>query len=111
MPEDPKTSRLWRYAEPALVAAVLGAVYLIVAPTSADHAAQVFRSGLFESEGLSTWNNFWFGGHHTPGYSVLFPFLGSLLGPRGPACSPRSSRRSCSPPSRTGSGATAPGSG
>ena len=50
--------------------------YLILAPSSADHAAQVFRSGLFESEGLSAWNNLWFGGHHTPGYSVLFPFLG-----------------------------------
>lgn len=71
-----------RYAEPGLVAAALGLLYLIVAPESADHAAQVFRSGLFESEGLSAWNNFWFGGHHTPGYSVLFPLLGSAIGPR-----------------------------
>ena len=71
-----------RYGEPALVAAILGAIYLIVEPLSADHAAQVFRSGLFESEGLSAWNNLWFGGHHTPGYSVLFPYLASLVGPR-----------------------------
>jgi hypothetical protein len=71
-----------RYTEPGLVAAAFGAVYLIVEPSSADHAAQVFRSGLFESEGLYAWNNLWFGGHHTPGYSVLFPFLGSLIGPR-----------------------------
>ena len=71
-----------RYAEPALVAAAFGLVYLLIEPSSADHAAQVFRSGLFESEGLSAWNNLWFGGHHTPGYSVLFPFLGSLIGPR-----------------------------
>ena len=42
----------------------------------------MFRSGLFEDEGLSAWNNLWFGGHHIPGYSVLFPFLGSLIGPR-----------------------------
>jgi hypothetical protein len=71
-----------RYAEPGMVAAILGAIYLIAQPLSADHAAQVFRSGLFEDEGLSTWNNLWFGGHHTPGYSVIFPFLASLIGPR-----------------------------
>ncbi|MBM3667621.1 MAG: hypothetical protein FJW90_09130, partial [Actinobacteria bacterium] len=79
-PNDRISAR--RYAEPGIVAAALGLLYLIVAPESADHAAQVFRSGLFESEGLSAWNNFWFGGHHTPGYSVLFPLLGSVLGPR-----------------------------
>ncbi|HET8975711.1 MAG TPA: hypothetical protein VFN15_03690 [Solirubrobacterales bacterium] len=73
---------LRRLIEPAVVAGVLSAVYLIVEPSSADHAAQVFRSALFESEGLSAWNNLWFGGHHTPGYSVIFPFLASLLGPR-----------------------------
>ena len=78
-PDDPLGSR--RYAEPGLVAALFGAFYLVLQPSSADHAAQVFRSGLFESEGLSAWNNLWFGGHHTPGYSVLFPFLGSLIGP------------------------------
>jgi hypothetical protein len=71
-----------RYGEPALVAAILGAIYLIAEPLSADHAAQVFRSGLFETEGLSAWNNLWFGGHHTPGYSVLFPYLASVVGPR-----------------------------
>jgi len=79
-------SRRWtatrRYGEPALIAAILAAIYLIAAPLSADHAAQVFRSGLFEDEGLSAWNNLWFGGHHTPGYSVLFPYLASLVGPR-----------------------------
>ena len=68
-------SALRRYAEPSLVAAVLGGIYLVVQPSSADHAAQVFRSGLFEQEGLSAWNNLWFGGHHLPGYGVLFPPL------------------------------------
>jgi hypothetical protein len=75
-------SALRRYAEPALVAAVLGGIYLVVQPSSADHAAQVFRSGLFEQEGLSAWNNLWFGGHHLPGYGLLFPPLASLLGAR-----------------------------
>lgn len=71
-----------RFAEPGLVAAALAAVYLISQPSSADHAAQVFRSGLFEQQGLAAWSNLWFGGHHLPGYSVLFPALGALIGPR-----------------------------
>jgi hypothetical protein len=73
---------LRRYGEPGLVAAALGAAYLIVQPDSADHAAQVFRSGLFAQEGLSAWDNFWFGGHHLPGYGLLLPALGALIGPR-----------------------------
>ena len=71
-----------RFGEPALVAAILGAVYLYFDPLSADHAAQVFRSGLFEREDVAVWNNLWFGGHHLPGYGVVFPFLASLLGAR-----------------------------
>jgi hypothetical protein len=71
-----------RYGEPGLVAAVLGGIYLIVQPDSADHAAQVFRSGLFDHEGISAWDNFWFGGHHLPGYGLLFPIVASVLGPR-----------------------------
>lgn len=75
-------SAIRRFAEPGLVAAVLGGLYLILQPSSADHAAQVFRSGLFESHGLGAWNNLWFGGHHLPGYSLVFPALASLIGPR-----------------------------
>ena len=73
---------LRRYGEPGLVAAALGAAYLIIQPDSADHAAQVFRSGLFDSQGLSAWDNFWFGGHHLPGYGLMLPALGALIGPR-----------------------------
>ncbi len=73
---------LRRYGEPGLVAAAFGVVYLIVQPESADHAAQIFRSGLFAEEGFSAWNNSWFGGHHLPGYGFLLPALGSVLGPR-----------------------------
>ena len=83
MPDESTDRRRYRrYAEPALIAAAFAIAYLIIEPSSADYAAQVFRSGLFEDEGLSAWNNLWFGGHHTPGYSVLFPYLGSLIGPR-----------------------------
>ena len=60
------------------LAALLGAVYLLIAPPSADLAAQAYRSGL----GLVLWDGSWYGGHHMPGYSVLFPPLAALLGPR-----------------------------
>jgi hypothetical protein len=73
---------LRRYGEPGLVAAALCAAYLIIQPDSADHAAQVFRSGLFANEGIVTWDNFWFGGHHLPGYGILLPILSAAIGPR-----------------------------
>jgi len=65
-----------------VVAAVLAALYLIIDPPSADLAAQVYRSDYFGKEGLALWDNAWYAGHHMPGYSVVFPPLGSLLGPR-----------------------------
>jgi hypothetical protein len=73
---------LRRYGEPGLVAAALGAAYLIIQPDSADHAAQVFRSGLFAHDGIVTWDNFWFGGHHLPGYGILLPILSDAIGTR-----------------------------
>jgi hypothetical protein len=51
-------------------------------PPSADLAAQAFRAGLFEREGFTLFNTAWYGGHHTPGYSVLFPPLAAALGER-----------------------------
>ena len=67
-----------RLLSPLVLAALGAAVYLVVAPPSADLAAQEYRADL----GLTLWNNGWFAGHHTPGYSVLFPPLGGLLGVR-----------------------------
>ncbi|MBB4664990.1 hypothetical protein [Conexibacter arvalis] len=69
-------------AAPIALAAALAAVYLIWAPPSIDLAAGEYRSWLFGREGLSLWDLQWYAGHHMPGYSVLFPPLGSLLGPR-----------------------------
>jgi hypothetical protein len=60
------------------LAALLAVAYLLVAPSSADVAAQEYRADL----GLVLWDNGWYGGHHMPGYSVLFPPLAALLGPR-----------------------------
>lgn len=62
------------------MAGALSAVYLISTPMTADHGAQVFRVGLFETERSMIWNNHWFGGHHLPGYSVLSPVIGSWFG-------------------------------
>jgi hypothetical protein len=65
---------------PVAVAALLAALYLILDPPSADLAAQTYRVGLFSHEGFAVWDSAWYGGHHLPGYSVLFPALGSWLG-------------------------------
>jgi hypothetical protein len=65
-----------------LPAVVLAAAYLIVSPSSADMAAQTFRADLFADHGFLIWNNFWYSGHYLPGYSVIYPPLGALLGPR-----------------------------
>lgn len=63
---------------PIVVAALGAGAYLLAAPPSADLAAQEYRADL----GLVLWNNGWFAGHHTPGYSVLSPPLMGLLGVR-----------------------------
>ena len=65
-----------------VVAAVLAALYLVIDPPSADLAAQTYRSAYFGHQGFALWDNAWYAGHHMPGYSVLFPPLGWLLGPR-----------------------------
>ena len=66
-----------------LLAVAGGVIYLAWAPPSADLAAQTFRADLFGREGFALWNAQWYGGHHLPAYSVLFPPLAALLGPRG----------------------------
>src|SRR5438552_6494328 len=66
---------------PALATAI-SAVYLATAPITADLAAQTYRSDLFSRVGYGVWNAQGFGGHHTPAYSLVFPPLGALLGPR-----------------------------
>lgn len=60
------------------LAALGAAAYLLAQPASADLAAQQYRSAI----GLGVWDNGWFAGHHLPGYSLLFPPLGALIGIR-----------------------------
>jgi hypothetical protein len=71
---------------PALLAAALAVLYLVWNPLAPDLAAQVFRTDLFGRDGFALWNGQWFGGHHTLGYSVLFPPLAAALGPRLVGC-------------------------
>jgi hypothetical protein len=63
-------------------AALLIAVWLIVDPHTPDLAAQVYRVEMFRQLGFAVWDEHWYAGHHLPGYSLLFPPLGSLLGIR-----------------------------
>ena len=71
-----------RVVEPVALCVLLALAYLVLAPASADLAAQEYRVGVFRDEGLTLWDGGWYGGHHTLGYSVLFPALGALLGAR-----------------------------
>ena len=72
---------LWRLA-PTLIAAALATAYVVLKPRTPDLAAHLFRAELFGREGFTIWNGQWYGGHHTPAYSVLSPPLGWLLGPQ-----------------------------
>src|ERR671915_1928777 len=77
-----KTRRIdpWHVA-PVAAAIVLAAVYLIWEPRTVDLAAHSFRADLFAEEGFTIWNGQWYGGHHTPAYSIISPPLAALLGP------------------------------
>jgi hypothetical protein len=70
----------WK-AAPIVVALIFTTVYLIWQPRTVDLAAHTFRADLFGEEGFTIWNGQWYGGHHTPAYSVLSPPLAWLLGP------------------------------
>jgi len=72
--------RAWRLA-PIAAAAITAAVYLMLSPKTGDLPAHAFRADLFGRVGFGVWNGNWYGGHHTPGYSLLFPPFAWLVGP------------------------------
>jgi hypothetical protein len=83
--DQPARTRLrrvdpWLIA-PVIVAIAFAVVYLIWEPRTVDLAAHTFRADLFGKEGFTIWNGQWYGGHHTPAYSIISPPLAWLLGP------------------------------
>jgi len=65
-----------------VLAVSLSAIWLIADPRTPDLAAQVYRVGVFRQVGFAIWDLRWYSGHYLPGYSLLFPALGALLGVR-----------------------------
>lgn len=68
------------------VACLVSGAYLAISPHSVDLAAHNFRTWLFGTHGFQIYNNQWYGGHHMPGYSLLFPPLAALFGQQLVAC-------------------------
>jgi hypothetical protein len=69
----------------ALAGAIpLAVVYLIWMPPAADLSAAIYRSDLFARVGFALRDHGWYAahGHYLPGYSLLSPMLGALLGVR-----------------------------
>src|SRR5882762_8152887 len=64
----------WSIACIALASLTAGA-YVVMHPASPDLAAQAFRADLVADHGLVLWDGQWYGGHSTPGYSVVAPLL------------------------------------
>jgi hypothetical protein len=83
-PDTPR-ARL-RLAAPwalALSTAVpLTVVYLLARSPAGDLAAATYRGEVFARAGFTLWDNGWYGGHYLPGYSLLAPALGALVGER-----------------------------
>jgi hypothetical protein len=76
-------ARRWlRWAAPTLVAAILAVAYLIIAPSSVDLAAHLFRAQMFRQQGFAVWNNYWYSGNAVLGYSVLFGAVSATLTPQ-----------------------------
>jgi hypothetical protein len=75
-------SYYWRRAAPTLIAGTLALVYVLVSPPSLDLAAHMFRAWLFSSDPFGIWNNYWYAGHHTVGYSLLYPAAAAALTPQ-----------------------------
>jgi hypothetical protein len=62
------------------VAGAVAAAWALWLPPVRDLAGHLFRMEQYEAIGPHVWNNLWYGGHHTPGYSILFPPVAALLG-------------------------------
>jgi hypothetical protein len=80
---DRRLASLDRWALAAwLTGAGLAVLWLVLDPPADDLASAVYRADLFAKHGFQVWDDGWYAGHHLLGYSVLFPPLGALLGPK-----------------------------
>ncbi len=81
--EHPGDESRWARAPMGILTGAVGvAVWLIMNPRTPDLAAQVYRANLFHESGFLVWDSRWYGGHDIPGYSLVFPPLGALVGVR-----------------------------
>jgi len=69
-----------RLPPPWALTALAALLYAVLAPPTTDLAAQSHRVDVAR-DGVWLFDLSWFGGHHLPGYSVLMPLLGLVLGP------------------------------
>jgi hypothetical protein len=87
MPVRPNMRELasagWRapWLLPCLIVAVVTGAVLATGVRGADYPAHLLRAWLWDRSGLGVWNNYWYGGHSTPGYSVITPALTAWFGP------------------------------
>jgi hypothetical protein len=71
----------WWHVAPVASSLAFAIGYLIWRPRTVDLAAHTFRADLFGEQGFTIWNGLWYGGHHTPAYSIISPPLTWLLTP------------------------------
>jgi len=67
---------------PEIVTAFLCAVVLAGGVRGPDLPAQDYRVWLLRTHGLIIFDSHWYAGHTLPGYSLLFPPLAAVIGPR-----------------------------
>ena len=73
---DRRVAAVWGFG------AAFVALWVLLNLPSDDLAGAVYRADLFSADGYLLWDNGWYAGHHMLAYSVLYPPLGALLGPR-----------------------------
>ncbi|HVS67879.1 MAG TPA: hypothetical protein VHE56_04970 [Mycobacteriales bacterium] len=69
-----------RWAAPLTVAVMLGGLYVLLAPHTADLAAQTARAQVFRRSGYVPYWTGWYGGTPMAGYSLVTPPLLGLFG-------------------------------
>lgn len=76
-----RTVELMR-ARPEILTAILCGIVLAIGQRGPDLPAQAYRVFLVRHHGLVAYDTHWYAGHPLPGYSLIFPPLAALLGPR-----------------------------